>query len=249
MTILAVNIGNSQTALGWFAHGSIRRSLRTVSASEEALAAVAGARKLDGICVCSVAASKNAAWKRMLKKACPGIPTLWMTPELDFGMDLDLKNPGQTGLDRYADAVAGANLCGVPCIVCDFGTATTFNLVLPEKGFSGGVIAPGYGMWFAAMHQGTAALPLLHPGGVKAATGRNTEEAMRLSARWGYRGMITEILWQLSKACGKTDPYLVATGGYAKQILKDAGLKMAVLPDLTLHGIALIFERNRHMVA
>ncbi len=56
--------------------------------------------------------------------------------------------------------------------------------------------------------------------------------------------MVTEILWQLSKACGKRNPAVCATGGHARQVLKDAGLKIPVVPDLTLHGIARIYERN-----
>ena len=243
MKILAVNIGNSRVAAGWFSKGKIRRSARTESDTPVVLEAVANDEVPDGICMGSVAPSRNAAWTRLVKKAFPKVPVLWMDHRLDFGIGVDLKRPEQTGHDRYADAVAGAELCGTPCIVCDFGTASTFNLVLPKRGFCGGAIAPGYGMWFDAL--GTAAqLPRLKPGGLRAKTGRNTEEAIRLGARWGYRGMVTEILWQLSKACGKAEPTVCATGGYAKRVLADAGLSIPAMPDLTLHGLARIYERN-----
>lgn len=243
MNILAVNIGNSRTAAGWFSRDKIRRAARTEAASPVLLEAVANDEIPDGICLCSVAPRRNSIWARLVKQAFPKVPVLWVDSKLDFGIGVDLKRPDQTGCDRFADAVAGAELCGAPCIVCDFGTASTFNLVLPRRGFSGGVIAPGYGMWFEALG-GAAQLPKLKPGGIKRATGRNTEEAMRLSARWGYRGMVTEILWQLGKACGRKEPFICATGGHAKQVLADAGLKIPVIPDLTLHGIARIYERN-----
>ena len=244
MNILAINIGNSRTAAGWFSKGKIRRAARSETASPVILEAVANDEIPDGICLCSVVPRRNPAWARLVKRMFPRTPAMWVDSKLDFGIGVDLKRPDQTGPDRFADAVAGEELFGAPCIVCDFGTAATFNLVLPKRGFSGGVIAPGYGMWFAAMGGGTAQLPKLKPGGIKAKTGRNTEEAMRLSARWGYRGMVTEILWQLSKACGRKNPFVCATGGYAKQILADAGLRIPVIPDLTLHGIARIYERN-----
>ncbi len=244
MNILAINIGNSRTAAGWFARGKIRRSARFEKVTPVILEAVADGETPAGICLCSVAPSRNPGWARLVKKTFPRVPALWVTPRLDFGIGVDLKRPDQTGADRFANAVAAAELCGAPCIACDFGTATTFNLVLPRRGFAGGVIAPGYGMWFAAMSASTAQLPRLKPGGIKLKIGRNTEEAMRLSARWGYRGMVTEILWQLSKACGKKNPAVCATGGYAKQILADAGLRIPVYPDLTLHGIARIYELN-----
>ena len=244
MNVLAINIGNSRTAAGWFSKGKVRRSVRFEEVTPVILEAVANDETPDGIMLGSVAPKRNKAWAQLVKKVFPRVPVLWMDHRLDFGIGVDLKRPEQTGHDRFADAVAGAELCGTPCIVCDFGTASTFNLVLPKRGFSGGVIAPGYGMWFDAMAR-TAQLPQLKPGGIKLKTGRNTEEAMRLSARWGYRGMVTEILWQLGKAGGKKEPCICATGGYAKQILADAGLKIPVYPDLTLHGLGRIYELNR----
>ena len=243
MNVLAINVGNSRTAAGWFSKGKIRRSVRSEEITPVILEAVANDETPDGIRIGSVAPKRNAGWARLVKKVFPDVPVRWMDPRLDFGIGVDLKRPEQTGHDRYADAVAAAELFGVPCIACDFGTATTFNLVLPRRGFAGGVIAPGYGMWFEALGR-AAQLPKLKPGGIRRKTGRNTEEAMRLSARWGYRGMVTEILWQLSKACGKKEPFLCATGGYAKPVLADAGLKIPVVPDLTLHGLARIYERN-----
>lgn len=244
MKILAINIGNSRTAAGWFSRGKIRRAVRTDDITPVMLEAVADGETPDGICLCSVVPGRNRAWGRLVKKMFPRVSVLWVNSKLDFGIPVDLKRPDQTGCDRYANAVAGAELCGMPCIVCDFGTATTYNLVLPRRGFTGGVIAPGYGMWFDAMGSGVTQLPRLKPGGIRRQTGRNTEEAMRLSARWGYRGMVTEILWQLARACGRKDPFVCATGGFARKVMRDAGLKIPVLPDLTLHGIARIYELN-----
>jgi len=245
MSILAINIGNSRTAVGWFEKEKIRRSARIEEVTPVILEGVANDEMPDLIGICSVSPKQDKAWERLVKKAFPKVPVHWVTSDSDLGISIDLKQPEQTGNDRYADAVAGAELCGTPCIVCDFGTAATFNLVLPRRGFVGGVIAPGYGMWFEALHGQTAQLPKLKPGGIRRKTGRDTEEAIRLSARWGYRGMVTEIIWQLSKACGKKDPYLCVTGGWAKTVLKDAGLTFPLLPDLTLHGVARITERNR----
>ena len=243
MKVLAINVGNSRVAAGWFAGGKVRRSARIDEETPVILEEVANDEIPDGICIASVVPKRNAGWARLVKRAFPKVHVLWVDHRLDFGIGVDLKRPDQTGHDRYADAVAGAELCGTPCIVCDFGTASTFNLVLPKRGFCGGAIAPGYGMWFDALGN-AAQLPRLKPGGLRAKTGRNTEEAIRLGARWGYRGMVTEILWQLSKACGKAEPTVCATGGYAKRVLADAGLSIPAMPDLTLHGLGRIYERN-----
>lgn len=243
MNILAINIGNSRTAAGWFCRDKIRRSARTETVTPVILEAVANNEIPDGICLASVVPRQNRAWEQLVKKTFPRVPRLWVDHRLDFGMALDIKRPDLAGHDRFADVVAGAELCGTPCIVCDFGTASTFNLVLPRRGFAGGVIAPGYGMWFESI-SAAAQLPHLKPGGVKVKVGRNTEEAIRLSARWGFRGMVTEILWQLSKACGRKEPFICATGGYAKAVIAHAGLKIPIHSDLTLHGLARIYERN-----
>ena len=241
MRILAINIGNSRAAAGWYADGEIVRARRGAALSA---AMLDGAAPPDGIGVASVVPPRNAEVRRLLRKRWPGVPQRWVGPDLDLGLPFDLKRPEKTAADRYAAAAAAAELYGTPVIACDFGTATTFNLVLPRRGFCGGVIAPGYGMWFDALGRGAAQLPRLRPGGLDVPTGRDTEEALRLGARWGYRGMVTEILWQLSKACGKKSPCLVATGGHAPAVLRDAGFGIDLQPDLTLWGIARIAERN-----
>ncbi|MBR6022355.1 MAG: type III pantothenate kinase, partial [Kiritimatiellae bacterium] len=190
---------------------------------------------------------REAAAERALRRICPDAPRVAVGASAKLGIPVDLDVPDRTGADRYADAVAAAHRFGTPCIACDFGTATTFNLVLPKRGFCGGAIAPGYGMWFRALGAGAARLPGLDPAApapIRAKTGRNPEQAIRLGARWGFRGMVTEILWQLSKTCGKTSPVLVATGGWAPLVLEHAGFAMAHVPELTLEGIALVALRT-----
>ena len=244
MNILVVNIGNSRTAVGWFSGGRIRRSARTETGTPVILEAVAENESPDGICVGSVVPSRNKEWGRLLKSVFKKVPVLWMDHRLEMGIAVDLKRPEQTGHDRYANAVAGAELCGTPCIVCDFGTATTFNVVLPRRGFVGGAIVPGAGMWLKGLGE-TAQIPLYEPKGrLKLKTGRSTEEAVRLGLQWGYRGMVTEMLYQLSKACGKKAPMVCATGGYARRMMAATALGIPVIPDLTLHGLARIFESN-----
>ena len=244
MNVLVVNIGNSRTAVGWFSRGKIRRSARMEQTTPVALEAVANNEVPDGICVGSVVPARNKEWERLLKSMFKRVPRLWVEPSLDFGIPVDLKRPGQTGQDRFANAVAGAELCGTPCVVCDFGTATTFNVVLPRRGFIGGAIVPGFGMWFESLGQ-TAQIPRMQPKGrLVLKTGRNTEEAVRLGAQWGYRGVVEKVLESLGKACGRKQPAVCATGGFAARVMKATGLAIPVVPDLTLHGLGRIFELN-----
>lgn len=245
MRVLAVNVGNSRYQAGLWEDGEVVRAGAAERVSAAMLREVAGGAAVDGVALCSVAPRREGAAMAAAGKAFPGARTERVGWRSRLGIGVDLTRPEQTGADRYADAVAGAERFGTPCIVCDFGTATTFNLVLPKRGFCGGAIAPGYGMWFRALGKGAELLPSLEPGGAgRLRSGRCTEEAIRLGARWGFRGMVTEILWQLSKACGKGEPAIVATGGWAEQVAKDAGFAMAVVPELTLEGIGWMFERS-----
>ena len=130
MKVFTLNLGNSRAAAGWFARGKIQRAARSASISPVILETVANGEMPDCICVGSVVPKTNATWRRLLRQTFPRVPVLWMDHRLDLGIPLDLKRrikPGMTvWLMRWR-----RRLCGTPCIACDFGTATTFNLVLP----------------------------------------------------------------------------------------------------------------------
>jgi type III pantothenate kinase len=247
MRLFVLDIGNSRATAALVAGKTVRRISHFPSPpGPGALRAVVP--DPDAVAVCSVAPAKNAAWQRALSRAFPRVPRRWLSHDLDFGIPVTLSAPAQTGLDRYADAVAAAETCGTPCIACDFGTATTFNLVLPRKGFVGGAIAPGFGMWFEALHAGTAQIPAVPPSGaLRIPCAGNTADALRLGSRWGFRGMVAEILYQLSQAVPQKDRPRIAycaTGGWAPRVLKDCGLELVHLPHLTLRGIARICTLN-----
>jgi type III pantothenate kinase len=128
----------------------------------------------------------------------------------------------------------------VPCVVVDFGTAVTFDILSPEKKYIGGVIAPGLEAMTDYLHQRTAQLPkisLLEPPGP---IGKSTKHAMLAGAVYGYRGLVREILAELRTALGVRKLKAVATGGYADLIA--AGVKeiAAVHENLTLEGLRLI---------
>ena len=146
MNVLAINIGNSRTAAGWFSKGKIRRSARSETASPVILEAVANDEIPGGIVIGSVAPQRNRIWARLVKKTFPNVPVLWMDHRLDFGIGVDLKRPDQTGHDRFADAVAAAELCGAPCIACDFGTATTVTAITASGTVAGGARTGGVGV-------------------------------------------------------------------------------------------------------
>jgi len=155
-------------------------------------------------------------------------------------LQLDYPKPETIGADRLADAAGAVSRYGAPVLVMDFGTALTAAVVTSDRVWRGGVIAPGFPLMRDYLFERTAKLPRMKIGSGRAPKiGRSTEEAMRFGALVGYRGMVREIVSELKKNF-KTDFRLVATGGFAKWVLKDLDLPFTIDPTLTLYGAGLV---------
>ena len=155
-------------------------------------------------------------------------------------LQLDYPKPETIGADRLADAAGAVSRYGAPVLVMDFGTALTAAVVTSDCVWRGGVIAPGFPLMRDYLFERTAKLPRMKIGSGRAPKiGRSTEEAMRFGALVGYRGMVREIVAELKKNF-KTDFSLVATGGFAKWVLKDLDLPFTIDPTLTLYGAGLV---------
>ena len=155
-------------------------------------------------------------------------------------LSLDYPKPETIGADRLADAVGAVSRYGAPVLVMDFGTALTAAVVTADCVWRGGVIAPGFPLMRDYLFERTAKLPRMEIGTGRAPKiGRSTEEAMRFGAIVGYRGMVREIVAELRRNFDE-DFALVATGGFAKWALRDAGLPFTIDPTLTLYGAGLV---------
>jgi type III pantothenate kinase len=167
-------------------------------------------------------------------------------PHLDLGVGIDYPNPESIGADRLANAAACAAIYGAPAIVVDFGTAVTFDVLSARRAYIGGVIAPGLNAMTNYLHEKTALLPLVDLNEPKSAVGRSTCDAMLSGAIHGYRGLIREILAQITaeKFRGQK-PVIIATGGDAKLIAGKLPLFDQVDALLTLRGILLIAGKNQ----
>ena len=159
-------------------------------------------------------------------------------------MTLDYPKPETIGADRLADAAGAVSRYGAPVLVMDFGTALTAAVVTKDRVWRGGVIAPGFPLMRDYLFERTAKLPRMTIGrGRVPKIGRSTEEAMRFGALVGYRGMVREIVTELGRNF-KADFKLVATGGFAKWVLKDLDLPFVIDPTLTLYGAGLIASQT-----
>ena len=159
-----------------------------------------------------------------------------------LGMPVRYPNKARIGADRLANALAVRHLYGAPAVVIDFGTAVTFDVIDRSGAYCGGVIAPGLNMMTDYLHERTALLPRVEVREPRRAIGKSTEEAIRVGAVIGYRGMIREILGAVRKELqgGKKGPlHVVATGGQAGIVARKMPEVAAVVPGLTLDGLRI----------
>ena len=126
-------------------------------------------------------------------------------------------------------------------MVADFGTALTFDVVDKSGRYIGGIIAPGLPLMTGYLHEKTAQLPQVDLGGDMPARGDSTENAMKLGAKLGHRGMVREIADYVRGFTGP-ETVLCATGGYAAWALEGLGIPCIIEPDLTLFGLGTIHD-------
>lgn len=244
MTTLVIDIGNTSTSVGYYRNGKVAAVGRSLSCfkNEAEIKALFTRRSVDAVVVASVVPVVNESWGRAIRAA--GLPApIWVNHKLDLGVAIDYPRPERIGGDRLANAAAAAQIFGIPSVVCDFGTALTFD-VITERGYSGGIICPGLPLMFDYLAEKTALLPHLKPLKTQAVVGRTTKQAMQIGARLGYRGMVREILEALKKELNAPQLPVCCTGGYAGWIFKDWDVEAIIDPFLTLKGLGIIGELN-----
>ncbi len=244
MKLIAVDVGNTSTAVGLWSDGRVSRVAHVDGDRAAAFEAARNVAALGavGLAYVSVVPRADAAWRRFAGKLGVRFVSVDYRRFLaSSGLSLDYPHPETIGADRLADAAAAVNRYGAPVLVCDFGTAFTAAVVTRDMTWRGGVIAPGFPLMRDYLYERTAKLPRMELGGRCPKIGRSTEEAMRFGALVGYRGMVREIVTTLARNF-KTDFSLVATGGFAKWVLKDSGLPFTIDQTLTLHGAGLLAQ-------
>ncbi len=155
------------------------------------------------------------------------------------------RNPRQVGADRIVDAAAVYELYGGPAIVVDYGTATTFDLVDEDGTFTACVIAPGIRTSAQSMWSMAAKLPEFEIKKPKSILAQDTIACMQAGLVFGQVGQTEYIIKEMKKAFGREDVKVVATGGLGRIIEKETDVIDIYDPMLTLHGMRLIFEKQK----
>lgn len=247
---LCLDIGNSKIRAGVFSQkrwlsGGVVYYQRDISATKirAFIGKLAGQHNIDRAGLISVSPSLTARIRKAFKEL-PDIRLKVITCSDLKTMDIRYRNPGKLGIDRLINAYAAYHLYGGPVMTVDVGTAVTWDTVDAKGQFLGGAIAPGPGTMAEALHQYTAALPLVKLKRKPRFVGRDTEECIQSGLYWGTVGMIKELIGGISRDT-KRNHRVIFTGGLGPLFAREfRGCRVDEL--LTLKGIDRLLKEMKN---
>src|SRR5690348_3321376 len=250
MALLAVDVGNTQTAFGLFEGEELREHWRVTTErnrSGDELGALYGnfvdLDSVDGIAIASTVPQLHRAYEDFAKEYAKS-ELLELGPGVKTGVPVRYDDPREVGPDRIANAVAAVARYGAPAIVVDFGTSTNFDVVSPEGEYVGGVLAPGIEVSMEALFRRAARLVKVDFVEPPAAIGKTTATALQSGVVYGFAGQVDGIVAAIRQELG-VDAQVVATGGLAELIAPHSKTISKLDPMLTLEGLRIVWERNR----
>jgi type III pantothenate kinase len=251
--LLAVDVGNTNTVLGLYEGGKLVRHWRLTSrrdaTSDEIVLSVEGLlgrdrlRSSTDVIIASVVPSLGFPLRQAFRQLF-GKDPLFVEPGIKTGMPILYEVPQEVGADRIVNAVAAHAKVGGPCIVVDFGTATTFDVVTARGEYAGGVIVPGITISAEALFERAARLWRVEIRRPERVVGRTTAASIQSGLYFGYLSLVDGVIDRIAREIGAT-PRVIATGGLAELFGSGSQRIEEVDPLLTLTGLALIYERNR----
>ena len=267
--LLALDVGNTNTVLGLYKLANDRPELAAhwrvtthhTQTSDEYGVLFVNLFQMHGLAPSQVThiiiSSVVPPVESTLRQVCEHyfhLQPLFVEPGIKTGMPVLVDNPSELGADRLVNAIAAFERYGGPCIVVDFGTATTFDVISAKGEYLGGAIAPGLGISAEALFARAARLGRIDIKRPAKVIGTNTVTHLQSGLYYGYIGLTDGILErminelkpaELNQGEQAAQPKVIATGGLARQISSDSRFISEIDDMLTLDGLVILFERNR----
>jgi type III pantothenate kinase len=248
--LLAIDVGNTQTVLGLFEGDRLTEQFRVGTVRSHTgdelavmLRAFVDLEELDGIVLCSSVPPLVREYEQFAERWAE-TPLLVLGPGVPTGVPIRYDDPREVGPDRIANAVAARERHGTPCVVVDFGTSTNFDVVNAAGEFAGGVLAPGVEISMDALFARAARLPRVPFEAPATVISQTTTAALQSGLVYGFAGQVDAIVDRIRAELGAEGAPVVATGGLADLIAPHSRTITAVDPELTLHGLRLVWARN-----
>lgn len=244
--LLAIDIGNSTTKFGAFDREKLIRRF-TIPTDQNQLSNFLEnnlTETIDAVIVSSVVPELNDFFAKFFEMRFDLKP-LFVDHALDFGLKIRYFPAESLGIDRAVAAFAAREKYGSPVIVCDFGTATTIDVVDSNGDFIGGIIAPGISTLADSLSQKTSKLPRVEIAKPEKAIGDSTVAAINAGIYFGYAGLVGKILEKFIEELGEK-PRIIATGGFAAIVAESVEQIDVVDENLVLEGLRLIYKEVSH---
>ncbi|MDP4676975.1 MAG: type III pantothenate kinase [Candidatus Nanopelagicales bacterium] len=251
MTLLAIDVGNTNTVIGLFDGDVLTESWRIktdprATADEMALTfrgLLDGSPTITGVVLCSTVPSVLHEMRGMFHRYHDNVPTIIIEPGTKTGVPVLTDNPKEVGADRIVNTIAAHHAYGGPCIVVDFGTSTNLDVVSAKGEFLGGALAPGIEISIDALAQRAAQLRKVELVRPRSVIGKNTVEALQAGALYGFAGQVDGLVRRIIGEIGPVTA-VVATGGLAPVVVAESECITHHDPDLTLVGLRLVYAKN-----
>lgn len=255
--LLTIDVGNTNITLGVFDEEELQATFRMTSkqsrtSDEYGITIIdllehnrISAGWISDIIIASVVPNVMHSLGSALIKYF-GVKPIVVEAGIKTGIRVATKNPRQIGADRIVDAAAAYEMYGGPVIVIDYGTATTYDLVDADGAFVAGVTAAGIRTSAKSLWDSAAKLPEFEIRKPASILAQETISSMQAGLVYGQIGQTEYIIRQMKKEADMGPVKVVATGGLGRIIEKETDMIDVYDPMLTLHGMRLIFEKNKN---
>ncbi len=255
MQLFAIKIGNTNIGFGVFEGERLLCSWRVETRPEKTADEYASGLqdffdnapckiRLEAVAIGSVVPILTSTFEKLARRHLHLEP-FTVSPGIRSGIEVRYEDPRALGADRLVSMVAAKARHGVPALVIDFGTATTFNALDSQGDFVGGAIAPGLNIQAEALHSYTAKLPLVEVSPPPRALATNTRDSLRSGIFLGYAGLVEGLVQRLRREMNESGMHVIATGGLAPLIAPYCPSIEIVDQLLALEGLRLLYEMNR----